>query len=100
MEWPGLRLERREQFLTRKRYLDETLGGEATEEFAGATESVTPAGVTDGIDHKSWDEKTRSGALLDTGVDDGILRRRRDRQKSVSVGVEIIRQGPQTKKSQ
>lgn len=86
MEWPGLRQERREQFRTRKRYLDETLAGEATEELAAATKIATPQRVTDGTDHQGLDDKTRTTALLDTGVD-GILRRRRDRQKSVSVGL-------------
>lgn len=101
LESRGLRQERRAQFLARKRYLEETLGGEAPEEFSGTTESTTPQIVTDGMDCKSLDETPRaSGALLDASVINGVLGRRRDRQKSVSVGVGIIRQGLLTKKSQ
>ncbi len=93
LESPGLRHQRREQFLTRKSYLEKFQEADTTEEHAGHAEDTTFQSVVDRMDHESSEKKTWVGKPQHIPLRDGSLRRRRERQKSVTARVEIIGRG-------
>ena len=86
IESPGLRKERGEKFLVRKRYLEESLGKQQ------AATALSPVFETDKIDRASLEEQSRAGSLSSSHVkvEEKFWLRQRNWTDTVKVGVGII----------
>jgi anoctamin-10 len=80
---PGMRKERAERFMVRKRYLEETIDSrEAT--------SIPPAGSGEKITRASLEEDARQGSLHDSGPQDHFWGRQRGWEETAKVGARMI----------
>lgn len=80
---PGIRKERGERYMVRKRYLEETLGGEE------ATE-LPQKGSMDQISRASLEEDAREGSLHDSGPKERFWARQKGWEESAKVGTGLI----------
>ena len=88
LDSPGLEKERRERYLMRQRYLEETLGKPMTPE-------PLPSGEQERISRRSLEEEARQESLTNLGPSDRFWGRQRYWHETAEVGVGIIRKsGP------
>ena len=92
METPGMRKERAERYMFRKRYFDEHFGGEAAKdadadaELAAAVDSAGDEKIT----RQSLEDDLRAGTLKTSTDSDHFWARQKGWQESFKVGVGLI----------
>ncbi|KAI9861975.1 MAG: hypothetical protein M1813_005046 [Trichoglossum hirsutum] len=84
IESPGLQKERRERFLVRKRYLEESIGEEE------ATPIATAGGSGERVDREMLGEEARRGGPSDSKAEDKFWGRQRSLEESLKIGKVII----------
>ena len=90
---PGMEKERGERFITRKRYLQETLGNNALD--------LPPSDSGKEITRASLEEEARQGSLHTMGPQDHFWKRQQGWEESAKVGANLIdRMAPDESKKQ
>jgi anoctamin-10 len=82
LDTPGMQKERAERLMVRKRYLEESLGSNATE--------LPPSNTDEKITRTSLEEEARKNSLGSSSAEDLFWRRQRGWEESVTVGKGLI----------
>jgi anoctamin-10 len=100
MESEALQTERREKFLVRKRYLEESVGSETAATAAhglGGSHDAEKVGA--GLNRKSLEDEARETSLKESKPEDAFWARQIGWQETVQIGTGLIkRAAPEGKK--